>query len=47
MYFNYYTYYKNENEENLETYTDKELKKELINKNKEFYKTDTYKRFFL
>lgn len=47
MYFNYYTtYYKNENEE-IETYTDKELKKELIKKNKEFYKTDTFKRFFL
>ena len=47
MYFNYYTYYKNENEENLEVYTDKELKKELIKKNKEFYKTNTYKKFFL
>jgi hypothetical protein len=45
MYFNYYTYYENENEN--ETYTDKELKKELIKKNKEFYKTNTYKRFFL
>lgn len=47
MYFNYYTYYTNENEENLETYTDKELKKEIFKKNKEFYKTDTFKRFFL
>ena len=47
MYFNYATYYKNENEEDLETYTDKELKKELIKKNKDFYKTNTYKRFFL
>lgn len=47
MYFNYATYYKNENEEDLEVYTDKELKKELIKKNKEFYKTNTYKKFFL
>ena len=43
MYFNYYTYYENENE----TYTDKQLKKEIFKKNKEFYKTDTFKRFFL
>ena len=45
MYFNYYTYYENENE--YETYTDKQLKKEIFKKNKEFYKTDTFKRFFL
>ena len=47
MYFNYYTYYKNENEEDLKDYTDTELKKEIFKKNKEFYKTDIFKRFFL
>lgn len=47
MYFNYYTYYENENENENEIYTDTQLKKELIKKNKEFYKTNTYKRFFL
>ena len=45
MYFNYYTYYENENEN--ETYTDKQLKKEIFKKNKEFYKTDIFKSPFL
>lgn len=31
----------------FETYTDKKLKRELHKKNNEFYKTDTFKRFFL
>ncbi len=45
MNFNYNTYYENEFEN--EILTDKELKKEIFNKNRDFYKTDTYKRFFL
>ena len=45
MYFNYATYYKNENEEEL--LNEKETLNKLYKKNKEFYKTDTYKRFFL
>ena len=44
MYFNYYTYYENENEN--ETYTDKQLKKEIFKLNKKFNKTETFKRFF-
>lgn len=45
MYFNYYaTYYKNENEEEL--LNEKETLKNLYKRNKEFYKSDTYKRFF-
>lgn len=49
MYFNYLTYYKNENEnENeIEDLEDKEILKQVYKKNREFYKTDTYKRFFL
>ncbi|MCT7494022.1 MULTISPECIES: hypothetical protein [Aliarcobacter] len=47
MYFNYLTYYKNENENEYETLTDKEILKQVYKRNKEFYKTDTYKRFFL
>lgn len=47
MYFNYLTYYKNENENEYETLTDKEIIKQVYKKNKEFYKTNTYKRFFL
>ena len=47
MYFNYLTYYKNENENEYETLTDKEIIKQVYKKNKEFYKTDTFKRFFL
>ena len=47
MYFNYYTYYKNENENEYETLTDKEILKQVYKRNKEFYKSDTYKRFFL
>ena len=45
MYFNYYTYYENENEEEL--LNEKETLKNIYRKNKEFYKSDTYKRFFL
>lgn len=45
MYFNYATYYKNENEEEL--LEDKEILKQVYKRNKEFYKSDTYKRFFL
>ena len=45
MYFNYATYYKNENEEEL--LNEKETLKNVYRKNKEFYKSDTYKRFFL
>ena len=47
MYFNYLTYYKNENENEYETLTDKEILKQIYKRNKEFYKTNTYKRFFL
>ncbi|WP_323658565.1 hypothetical protein [Aliarcobacter butzleri] len=47
MYFNYLTYYKNENENEYETLTDKEILKQVYKRNKEFYKTNTYKRFFL
>ena len=47
MYFNYLTYYKNENENEYETLTDKEIIKQVYKRNKEFYKTNTYKRFFL
>ena len=47
MYFNYLTYYKNENENEYETLTDKEILKQVYTRNKEFYKTDTYKRFCL
>ncbi len=47
MYFNYLTYYKNENENEYETLEDREILKQVYKRNKEFYKTDTYKRFFL
>ncbi len=47
MYFNYLTYYKNENENEYENSTDKEIFKQVYKRNKDFYKTDTYKRFFL
>ena len=52
MYFNYYTYYNNNNIENetekneYKTYTDKQLKKEIFKLNKKFNKTETFKRFF-
>ena len=40
-------YYYNDNDNEYETYTDKKMKKQIFEKNQEFYKTDTYKRFFL
>ncbi len=46
MYFNYLTYYENEEREK-ELLEDKEILKQVYKRNKEFYKTDTYKRFFL
>lgn len=39
-------YYEDNHQEN-DTYTDKRLKKELFKKDNEFYKSDTFKRFFL
>lgn len=44
--FNYNTYYQNEEREQ-ELLEDKEILKQVYKRNKEFYKTDTYKRFFL
>lgn len=40
-------YYYQENDNENETYTDKRLKKELFKKDNEFYKSSTFKRFFL
>ncbi len=36
-----------ENNDYYDTYTDKRLKKELFKRDTEFYKSDTFKRFFL
>ena len=44
--FNYNTYYQNEERE-IEILEDKEILKQVYKRNREFYKTDTYKRFFL
>lgn len=44
--FNYNTYYQNEERE-IELLGDKEILKQVYKRNREFYKTDTYKRFFL
>lgn len=44
--FNYNLYYENEEREQ-ELLEDKEILKQVYKKNKEFYKTDTFKRFFL
>ena len=40
-------YYENDDFNEYETYTDKGWKKELCKKNNEFYKSETYLRFFL
>lgn len=44
--FNYNTYYQNEERE-IELLEEREILKQVYKKNKEFYKTDTFKRFFL
>ena len=44
--FNYNLYYENEEREQ-EILEDKEILKQIYKRNKDFFKTDTYKRFFL
>ena len=46
MYFNYNLYYEKEEREQ-ELLEDKEILKQVYKRNKEFFKTDTFKRFFL
>ena len=46
MYFNYNLYYEIEEREQ-ELLEDKEILKQVYKRNKEFFKTDTFKRFFL
>ena len=46
MYFNYNTYYEDK-ERQQEILEDKEILKQIYKRNKDFFKTDTYKRFFL
>ena len=46
MYFNYNLYYEDKEREQ-EILEDKEILKQIYKRNKDFFKTDTYKRFFL
>ena len=46
MYFNYNLYYENEEREQ-EILENKEILRQIYKRNKDFFKTDTYKRFFL
>lgn len=47
MYFNYYNLYYEDEEKQKELLEDKEILKQIYKKNKDFFKTETYKRFFL
>ena len=44
--FNYNLYYEDEEREQ-EILEDKEILKQIYKRNKDFFKTDTFKRFFL
>ncbi|MCT7637001.1 hypothetical protein [Aliarcobacter butzleri] len=46
MYFNYNLYYEDKEREQ-EILEDKEILKQIYKRNKDFFKTETYKRFFL
>lgn len=45
--FNYNKYYEEKNEIEEEEMNDKKILLQIYKKNKEFYRTETYKRFFL
>lgn len=45
--FNYNKYYEEKNEIEEEEINDKKILLQIYKKNKEFYRTETYKRFFL